>query len=205
MTFAVAIKTCLRKYVVFSGRATRAEFWWWALAVVIVSVVLGAADAVIEALAGWEGFSLLSGIFSLATLLPNLAVTARRLHDIGKSGWWLLLWIVLGLGPWLILAGLVIGAWYSTFYAVSSSAGPVEFVVNLLFGFALVWILAILGLIFAILVSVAIVVWEIVWLTRQGNAGPNRYGPDPRAPQQTPPPTPLPPDIMPIQGEATPC
>ena len=181
MTFAGAITTCLRKYAVFSGRATRAEFWWWVLAVFIVSIALGMVDAVIEVLSGWDGFSLLSGIFSLAVLLPNLAVTVRRLHDIGKTGWWVLVWIVLGVGPWLILAGLVVGAVWGSLVAVGSAPGPVEAIGDLVTGLALVWVLAILGLIFAILVSLAIVIWQIVWLARQGEAGANRYGPDPRA------------------------
>jgi uncharacterized membrane protein YhaH (DUF805 family) len=181
MTFAGAITTCLRKYAVFSGRATRAEFWWWVLAVFIVSIALGMVDAVIEVLSGWDGFSLLSGIFSLAVLLPNLAVTVRRLHDIGKTGWWVLVWIVLGVGPWLILAGLVIAAVWGTFVAAGTAPDPAEFFIELLTGFALIWILAISGLIFAILVSLAIVIWQIVWLARPGETGPNRYRPDPRA------------------------
>ncbi len=54
MTFPGAIKTCLRKYAVFSGRATRAEFWWWVLAVVIVSVVVSIVDGFIAAAIGWK-------------------------------------------------------------------------------------------------------------------------------------------------------
>ena len=181
MTLGGAITTCLRKYAVFSGRATRAEFWWWVLAVFIVSIGLGMVDAVIEAVTGWDGFSLLSGIFSLAVLLPNLAVTVRRFHDIGKTGWWVLVWIVLGVGPWLILAGLVIAAVYGTLQAAGSEPGPAEFFSELLTGLALIWILAILAFIFALLTSLAIVIWQIVWLARQGETGPNRYGPDPRA------------------------
>lgn len=181
MTLGGAITTCLRKYAVFTGRAARAEFWWWVLAVVIVSIALGMVDAVIEALSGWDGFSLLSGIFSLAVLLPNLAVTVRRLHDIGKTGWWVLLWIVLVVGPWLILAGLVLVAVFGSLAAAGSAPGPVEAIGDLVTGLALVWVLAILGLIFAILVSLAVVIWQIVWLARQGETGANRYGPDPRS------------------------
>ena len=181
MTFIGAITTCLRKYAVFSGRATRAEFWWWVLAVVIVSIVVSIVDGFIAAATGGNIDGVLSGIFTLAVLLPNLAVTVRRLHDIGKSGWWLLVWIVLGLGPWLILAGLVIGAVYGSLYIASLASGPVDLFAGLLTRFALIWILAILGLIFAILVSLVIAIWEIIWLARQGETGPNRYGPDPRA------------------------
>lgn len=186
LTLIAAVKICLRKYAEFSGRATRAEFWWWALAVFIVSSVLGVVESAFNTLTGGESYSVLSAIFSLAVLLPNMAVTVRRLHDIGKSGWWLLLWIVAVVAPWLILAGLAVGAVYSTFYAAGLSPGPIEFFSDLLIGFALIWILAILGLILALLISLAIVIWQIIWLARQGQTGPNRYGPDPRAPEETP-------------------
>ena len=95
MTIQESIKICLRKYVDFSGRATRAEFWWWVLATTIAGIVLGAVDSLIDILTGDTGdspFSLFATIFSLAVLLPHLAVTARRLHDIGKTGWWQLVW-----------------------------------------------------------------------------------------------------------------
>ena len=148
MTFVSAITTCLRKYAVFRGRATRAEFWWWALAVFIVSIVLTSIiDGVISAVTGGRVEEVLSGIFFLAVLLPNLAVTVRRLHDIGKTGWWLLLWIVAGIGPWIALVGLVMVAVWGSLVAAGSAPGPAEFFFELLTGLALIWILAMLGLI----------------------------------------------------------
>lgn len=181
MTLAGAITTCLRKYVVFSGRATRAEFWWWVLAVVIASIAASIADSVINGLTRGNIDGVLSGIFALAVLLPNLAVTVRRLHDIGKSGWWLLAWIVLVVGPWVILGGLIIGATFGALFSAGSAPNLIEFFAELLIGFALIWVLVILGFIFALLVSVAVIIWQIIWLARQGETGANRYGPDPRA------------------------
>ena len=70
-----------KKYFCFDGRANRAEFWQWFLAVVIVNFVLGILDSAII------HKPILQGLFSLAILLPYLGVTARRLHDRGKSGW----------------------------------------------------------------------------------------------------------------------
>lgn len=90
MTFGESIGTCFKKYAAFDGRASRSEFWWWILFTVIASA---AAGIVSEAIAG---------LFSLAVLLPSLAVGARRLHDVDKSGWWQLLWIVPVIG-WIIL------------------------------------------------------------------------------------------------------
>jgi DNA-binding CsgD family transcriptional regulator len=82
MTFQESIRVCFSKYADFSGQATRAEFWWFALFVVLVTAAL---LYVSEAL---------SGVFSIAILLPLLAVGARRLHDTGRSGWWQLFMLV---------------------------------------------------------------------------------------------------------------
>jgi len=85
MNLGQAISNCLSHYATFSGRASRSEFWWFFLFQVLVSV---AASMLSEKL---------TGLVSLALLLPALAVGARRLHDIGKSGWWQLL-MILGIG-----------------------------------------------------------------------------------------------------------
>lgn len=79
MDFAQAIKSCFSQYAGFTGRAPRSEFWWFALFQVIVVVVA----SIVHQLVG--------NTASLALLLPALAVGARRLHDIGRSGWWQLL------------------------------------------------------------------------------------------------------------------
>jgi uncharacterized membrane protein YhaH (DUF805 family) len=82
MNFGQAISTCFAKYAAFSGRASRAEFWWFFL-FQIGALILG---ALIHETAYY--------LIALAILLPGLAVSARRLHDIGKSGWWILISIV---------------------------------------------------------------------------------------------------------------
>lgn len=91
MNFVDAVKICFTKYVGFEGRATRSEYWWWVLFVFLVAIALGVLD-----------LQMLSGLFSLGILLPSLAVGARRLHDIGKSGWWLLVNLIPLVG-WLVL------------------------------------------------------------------------------------------------------
>jgi len=90
MTFIESISTCFSKYVTFDGRAGRSEYWWWVLFTFLVSVALGIVSETLQ------------GLFSLGVLLPSLAVGARRLHDIDKSGWFLLLWLVPIIG-WIIL------------------------------------------------------------------------------------------------------
>ncbi|MES3003576.1 MAG: DUF805 domain-containing protein [Pseudomonadota bacterium] len=85
-----AVKSCFNKYVEFKGRADRPEFWWFFLFQVVVLAILGMVSNV------------LYGLATLALLLPGLAVGARRLHDIGKSGWFLLIGLIPFIG-WLVL------------------------------------------------------------------------------------------------------
>ena len=94
MNFQDAIRTCFSKYVDFTGRATRPEYWWFVLFVVLVSVGLSLVSP------------MLSGIFSLATLLPSVAAATRRLHDTKRSGWWQLICLVPVIGLIVILVFL---------------------------------------------------------------------------------------------------
>jgi len=103
MDFMTAVRTCFSKYVDFSGRARRAEFWWWALFYVLVGIVTGVLDRALGTTFGVNGENgVLGTLAGLALLLPGLAVAALRLHDTGRSGWWLLLIIVVFFG-WLVL------------------------------------------------------------------------------------------------------
>lgn len=93
-SFDEAISICLSKYATFSGRASRSEYWYWALAVVAASFVAAAIDAILGTDAILAGTGVVGVLLSLAVLLPGLAVGARRLHDTGRSGWWLLLALI---------------------------------------------------------------------------------------------------------------
>jgi len=102
MNFQTAVRTCLlEKYVTFSGRARRSEFWWFALFNLIGNAVFGIIDGSMGSGMG-QGGGLIGGLFSLAIFLPSISVSVRRLHDIGKSGWWLLIALVPVIG-WLVL------------------------------------------------------------------------------------------------------
>jgi uncharacterized membrane protein YhaH (DUF805 family) len=87
----------LKNYVGFQGRARRKEYWMFILFSFIVSVIL----AILESIIGAK--DVLTGLYSLAVLLPSLAVGVRRLHDTGRSGWWLLLCLIPIIGSIIVL------------------------------------------------------------------------------------------------------
>lgn len=89
MNFMDAVKSVYSNYVGFQGRARRSEYWWWYLFYIIAYIVVVMVD---QAVFGEP--SILSGLFVLANILPALAVGVRRLHDTGRSGWWLLIALI---------------------------------------------------------------------------------------------------------------
>ena len=91
MGFREAVTVCIQDYYTFSGRACRPECWWFFLFVVVGSVLLSAIDAVIF---GEDMLLGLNGLFALLTLLPQIAVAWRRMHDTGRPGWLNLLAVV---------------------------------------------------------------------------------------------------------------
>jgi uncharacterized membrane protein YhaH (DUF805 family) len=112
MNFKDAVRTVLSKYMQFDGRAGRSEYWYWILALVLVSIVLTLIEgAVLAPAAGFEPFDPEAGqplrmLLALVIFLPTLAVSIRRLHDGGRSGWWLFIQVV----P--IIGGLILLWWY---------------------------------------------------------------------------------------------
>ncbi|GKY86303.1 DUF805 domain-containing protein [Sinisalibacter aestuarii] len=122
MTFGQSVSTCFSKYVTFSGRAQRSEFWWWVLFVFVANLVLSVIDSVLFGTTvtteyGFEASTntpILSGLFGLATLLPGISVAVRRLHDRDKSGWWY--WLVL-----IPLVGIII---LIVWFATEGTSGP---------------------------------------------------------------------------------
>jgi uncharacterized membrane protein YhaH (DUF805 family) len=95
MGFSDAVRSCLTKYAIFSGRACRSEYWWFALFGIIVDVAGNIIDSAIGT--GFVGF-----VAGIALLLPNIAVGIRRLHDIDRTGWWALIAFVPVIG-WILL------------------------------------------------------------------------------------------------------
>ena len=123
MTFSQAVNTCLRqKYATFSGRATRSEYWWFALFYFLVAFVLafvfilfaGGMSFMVpgsNAGAGMGVFGMIIAVvavvFVLGMLLPTIAVSVRRYHDINLSGWWYLAVFLVSLVPVLSLVGTI--------------------------------------------------------------------------------------------------
>lgn len=148
--FLEALQVCMAKYVTFSGRASRSEFWFFFLWQVVVGLVLGQVDLVVF---GSTSTGPLTAIAALAFFLPALAVACRRLHDVDRSAWWIV-WLYLILFTLLSLGGASL--------ANETGALPSDFVA-LSFGLAglfyLIYCISVLAL-----------------LCMRGTPGPNRFG-----------------------------
>ena len=88
MNFGQAVSSCFSNYVTFSGRASRSEYWYWCLFLLVAGLSTLIADGLILEDMETQPINL---IFTVATFLPGLAVSVRRLHDVNRSGWWLLI------------------------------------------------------------------------------------------------------------------
>ncbi len=84
----------LKKYAVFEGRAQRAEYWYFILFTILISIVLAFIDMGTGTFNQETGFGVISGIYSLAVLIPTIAVGVRRLHDTNRTGWWILIGLI---------------------------------------------------------------------------------------------------------------
>ena len=104
MSFPDAVRSVLSKYATFSGRARRSEYWWYVLFYAILAILASIIDSAMGTDPGRTG--IVGTILGLALLLPSIAVSVRRLHDTGRSGWWLLLALV----P--IVGAIVLIVWY---------------------------------------------------------------------------------------------
>ena len=100
MNIGQSISHCFSNYFNFNGRGSRSEFWWFELFAIALSVLGSVWDA---SMGDTSGNGMMYWLFTAATFFPAIAVGARRLHDVGKSGWWQLLYITLiGIIPLVI-------------------------------------------------------------------------------------------------------
>jgi uncharacterized membrane protein YhaH (DUF805 family) len=103
MTFPDAVRRCFVLYATFTGRARRSEFWFFCLFNLLAHGVAGILDAAV-----FDGWSPLNAVVSLLLVVPHLAVSVRRLHDVGRSGWWVLILFV----PLVGIVALLV--WYTS-------------------------------------------------------------------------------------------
>ena len=175
MTFTTAVKTCFRKYFTFSGRASRPEYWWFVLFLILGNIVAGIVDAALfdtvttelevtdtSVRASAENTGPVGALFGLVTLIPSIAAGWRRMHDTGRSGLYLFypLIVMIGIGTFAGLTG-----------AMPNLDGTIDFSFDSVTG----TILVLASIIFVL--SPFLVIW---WLTRPSEPGTNQYGPNPR-------------------------
>jgi uncharacterized membrane protein YhaH (DUF805 family) len=98
----------LKKYAVFGGRSRRKEYWYFVLFSLIVSLVLSAIDALLGTFSSSTNVGLLGGIYGLAIIIPSIAVSVRGLHDIDRTGWWVLISLVPVIGTIILLVFAVL-------------------------------------------------------------------------------------------------
>lgn len=105
VSFSQAVRMAFDSYCRFQGRSSRSEYWWW----VLFTFILGSALSLLELLLGFSSTAAqaTNGLLSLALLLPGLGLSVRRLHDINKSGWW----ILLGLIP--VVGAIILIIWFA--------------------------------------------------------------------------------------------
>lgn len=164
MSFTEAVRVCFQKYFDFSGRGSLSEYWWFTLFVVggsaattILDGFLFGFDADLTDVARKPFGSL----FTLATLIPSVSATVRRLHDMGMSAW-ATLWSAIPLAGVLAIGGLYL-ADETVFHGPDGSM-------------SLGMLLVVLSVFVVSLLTLALAIW---WLTRPSEPGPNAYGPVP--------------------------
>ncbi len=154
MGFANAIRTCFSKFATFSGRASRAEYWWFALFILLGAAAAGIIDSTL--FQRWE-ITPVTSLFQLGTLLPLMAVGFRRMHDTGRPGWLIFLPIIVSV-TFIFFA--VMGFASGPNPDFSSDAGSSRFVI-------------LSGLQF---IAFVCILW---WLTRPSDPQANAYGSSP--------------------------
>lgn len=153
-------KVVLENYANFSGRARRSEYWYFILANTIIFILLSFLDSILGLKLGNSNSGVLSGLYNLAMFIPSLAVSVRRLHDIGKSGKLMLLFY----GIILVLVVVMIVSGFSVLMSGNFNMSS-------------------LGLSFfgPLLLIFAISIWLLILFCTEGEHGSNKYGPDPKS------------------------
>jgi uncharacterized membrane protein YhaH (DUF805 family) len=152
MSFGEAIKSVFSKYATFSGRARRSEYWYFALFNFLIGLVLAIIGKILPFLA------ILSSLYGLAILIPGIAISVRRLHDIGKSGWTMLIYLI---------PAIIYGVLLSIMLIKHFEGEEPNLTLYIIFGI-ITFITFVLAIVF------------IVWMCRDSQPGENKWGPNPK-------------------------
>lgn len=167
MGFVEAIKSVFNKYATFSGRARRSEYWYFQLFVFLVSIPLVAGILMYNNLL-WVAIVLFIAL--LALLIPTWAVTVRRFHDIGQSGWWLIVMEI----P---IITFLTSTYYSYVTLENHSQGMCECMIDDYRQlFDILFLVSSISFILSIIAST----WRFIWLVLDSKPGENNYGPNPK-------------------------
>ena len=170
MGFGEAVATCFSKYFKFSGRARRPEYWYFILFYVIAVIVFAIVDALL-----FGGASVSGTVFWLATLFPAYAVTWRRLHDIGRPGYWALMPIFIVIAVLVIVMAVLAANGFTFDWFERFSANPDLAMSELEPYFGTLGILAVVGYLASFVIMILVFVWTIFPTQK----GANRFGPEP--------------------------
>jgi len=143
-------KVVFENYANFNGRARRTEYWNFVLMNIIINILLSILDRILGFNYGGNS-GVLSTIYSLFIILPSLAVATRRIHDIGKSGWWIFAFYFL----FTIICGILL------MQTLTGKVGTISIIISLFF-------------------LLVVFIWLIVLLATNGQEGTNEYGLDPK-------------------------
>lgn len=153
------------KYVGFKGRASRREYWTTILIIFITSLIVSIPDWIVRLAIGYEsGFSLFSSIYSISILLPTTALTFRRLHDVGRSGWLVISEYIVSAVAGISICSAVIAGYINMTFSRSLWFADASMIALLLFGIVLA------------LASLTLSIIIFVFTLLKGQSGPNRYG-----------------------------
>lgn len=170
MSFTESVKSCLSKYLTFSGRAVRSEYWWFVLFIVLVGMVFSVVDASVFGVDPTTGTTngVFAPLFQLATFLPLMAVGWRRMHDAGKPGWYLLLPMVLSFATvmFLMMGVFTFTSFENAGVDPDALRGPAA-------------ILGVTGLVAVAILQFGLAILLLWWLTRPTVPEANEYGPVP--------------------------
>ncbi len=147
MDIITAVKTVYKKYATFSGRASRAEYWYFFLYTIIAGTALSAIDAT------------LASAFSIANFVPNLAVAVRRLHDTNRSGKLIIALILVEIVLFLVIVVSF----------VAGLSGAIGGNSNVATGGGI-------GVLLGVVLFVVLAIYWLYLMAKRGDAGPNRYG-----------------------------